>query len=88
MRKIVLILPDALYSELETASAGIHEMGFGPQRFAQEILEADLATRRLPRVPPSVQCGRHNHSCAGRETEELVAEPEPYRVLCPEGNGE
>jgi hypothetical protein len=49
MRKITLCLPDALYEELETAAAGARELGFGPERWAQEVLESELATRRLPK---------------------------------------
>jgi hypothetical protein len=49
MRKITLVLSDALYAELETASAGARELGFGPEKWAQEVLESALATRRLPK---------------------------------------
>jgi hypothetical protein len=49
VRKITLVLSDALYAELETASAGARELGFGPETWAQEAVESALATRRLPK---------------------------------------
>jgi hypothetical protein len=83
LRKIIIALPEELFSELEAASAEHREMGFGPGQWAEEAVASALASRRLPNVHPSPQCGRHNHG--GASGRELVTEPEGYRVRWPEG---
>ena len=50
MRRIEICLPDALYAELAEVSANTRDLTYSPERFAQEIVEADLASRRLPRI--------------------------------------
>ena len=50
MQQVTIKLSDALYRELENAASNTLEMGFGPERWATEALEAALASRRLPRV--------------------------------------
>ncbi len=77
MRQITLTLPDALFTELEAASAGVREHGFTPETWAQEAVESALATRRLPKVPLG------SHGPHARRIEE-DAEPECYPVHCPE----
>lgn len=77
MRAVTIVLPDALYAELETASSKARELGFGPQAWAQEAVESALASRRLP----SVAVGR----CGARVfTAVEDPEPEAYRVHFPE----
>jgi hypothetical protein len=78
MRQITLTLPDALYTELEAASASVREHGFTPETWAQEAVESALATRRLP----SVQLGSHGPHA--RRAIEEEAEPECYPVRFPE----
>jgi hypothetical protein len=78
LRKIIIALPEELFSELQAASADIHEMGFTPERWAQEAVESVLATRRLPRVRTSVQCGRHNGASVARDAERKSYESEPH----------
>ena len=50
MKRIVISLPDALYAELAEVSSSTRDLTYSPERFAQEIVEADLASRRLPRI--------------------------------------
>lgn len=51
MRRITIVLCDELYSELEAVAAG-HEMTFTPATWAQELIESELASRRIRvRVP-------------------------------------
>ena len=50
MKQIVICLPDPLYAELAEVSANTRDLTYSPERFAQEIVEADLASRRLPRI--------------------------------------
>ena len=52
MRTIKIHLPDALYTELAELAATFSEEEFGPVRCATEILTAELASRRLPKVAP------------------------------------
>jgi hypothetical protein len=78
MRNITIALPEELFSELQSASADIHEQGFTPERWAQEAVESVLATRRLPRAQPSVQCGRHNGASVARDAERKSYESEPH----------
>jgi hypothetical protein len=69
-------LPDALYTELEAASASVREHGFTPESWAQEAVESALATRRLPKVP----LGSHG----ARLKDETEPSGENYHVLWPE----
>ena len=78
MRQITLTLPDALYTELEAASASVREHGFTPETWAQEAVESALATRRLPSVPVG------GHGPHKRRAVEADAEPECYPVHFPE----
>ena len=48
MQSVVINLPDVLYAELETAAASVRELGFRAETWAQEAVEAALATRRMP----------------------------------------
>ena len=50
MVQITIFLPDEMHAELKAVSAEINEMGFGPDKWAQECIESALATRRLPRM--------------------------------------
>ncbi|HET9741751.1 MAG TPA: hypothetical protein VFQ00_03285 [Terriglobales bacterium] len=50
MRQIMITLPDALYGELEAVAASTEEFCYSPERWAQEVVENELASRRLPRV--------------------------------------
>lgn len=52
MREIRISLAPALYAELAEVASTMNEPGFGPARCAQEILESELAARRLRRVAP------------------------------------
>jgi hypothetical protein len=78
MRRITLVLPEELFSELQSASTDIHEQGFTPERWAQEAVESVLASRRLPRVQSSAQCGRHNGASVARDAERESYESEPH----------
>jgi hypothetical protein len=82
MRWVTIGLPDALYAELEVASAGVHELGYSPAACAQEAIESALATRRLP----SVSVGRCGPRVRAADIDEAEAmEPETYyRVQWPE----
>ena len=61
MPDLTIKLNPELYSELETASRNVYEMGYGPERWATEAVEAALASRRLPRVAVTVEAlERHN----------------------------
>lgn len=82
MRQIVLNLPDALYLELEVVSARVREHGYGPTQWAQEVIEADLASRRLPKVALGVY-GARIGTPEVVEAEE-ADEPEGYPVRWPE----
>ena len=55
MPNLVIKLNPELFSELEIASRHVCEMGFGPERWATEAIEAALASRRLPRVAVTVE---------------------------------
>ena len=69
-RNIRIQLPGALYSELAEVAAKFNEPGFGPARCAQEILESELATRRLQKIETPRGYGGRHHGAA----------IEPYRV--------
>jgi hypothetical protein len=61
MPDLIIKLNPVLYSELETASRNVYEMGYGPERWATEAVEAALASRRLPRVAVGLEAlERHN----------------------------
>lgn len=76
MKQITITLHDEMYAELEDVSAGCRELGFSPAKWAQEAVEAVLATRRLPRMWTAGGYGGH-HNVAKSESE---IEPEPYPV--------
>lgn len=78
MRAIRISLPDALFRELETASAQVREHGFGPAEWAAEIIEAEMASRRLP----GVRLGTHGPRIA------VETEPEGFPVHCVITGGE
>ena len=59
-----LILPDALFKELEDAA---RECRCSPKIFAAQSVESVLASRRLPRVTP----GEHGARIATPEIEEM-----------------
>lgn len=46
--QITITLNDELYRELQRVSADVREMGYSPERWASELVESELATRRLP----------------------------------------
>lgn len=66
-----LILPDELVAELQDAAK---ERNCSPLQFAQETVEAELATRRLSRVTVG-RCGPRIGAPVIEEHE-----PEPYSV--------
>jgi len=69
-KPIRLSLAPALYAELAEMAAKFNEPGFGPARCAQEILESELAARRLQRIEtPRGYGGRHRGAAI-----------EPYRL--------
>ncbi len=81
MKLLTISLPDALFAELETASASVNEMCFTPASWAEEAVHAALATRRLPFAWTAGGYG-------GRHAPRIVAaieEPEGYPVHWPEG---
>ena len=76
-------LPDELESELQAAA---RESRISPITWAGEAVWSALASRRLPKVKPSVQCGRHNGTGMTRgDTENAAYELEPYRISLPDG---
>ena len=77
--QLIVELPDELRGELEAVA---RENRISPLTWATEALWSVLATRRLPRVKPSVQCGRHNGASEGRDAEHGDYEPEPYSLHC------
>ena len=60
MPDLIIKLNPELYSELETASRNVYEMGYGPERWATEAVEAALASRRLPRVAGGLEALERN----------------------------
>ena len=70
---VIISLPDGLYAELCEVSKATHESGYGPEHWATDLVAAELAARRLPRISP----GTHGPRIK-------TAEPEPYRVLLPD----
>ena len=50
MRHITITLNDTMYAELETVAAGTPDLTFSPATWAQEAVEAALASRRLPAI--------------------------------------
>jgi hypothetical protein len=79
MRRVTIALPDSLYAELREVSAAAGEPGYGPARWAGEIVASELAARRLPRM---VQ-GRNG----ARITADKPTEPVTYHVRLPEIEG-
>jgi hypothetical protein len=53
--ELIVVLPDELRGDLEAVARENH---ISPLTWATEAVWSVLATRRLPRVKPSVQCGR------------------------------
>jgi hypothetical protein len=70
-----LDLPDALQDELQMAA---RTSGIPAHAWAAQALEAELASRRLPRVATAP----HGARIGMREIEDV--EPECYAVCCPE----
>jgi hypothetical protein len=56
MPKIQLTLPPKLFRELQAGAAAMQQPGYGPVRFATDLLASELASRRLPKVGPG-RCG-------------------------------
>ena len=86
MRRITIVLEDALYTELQQASAEIHEMGYTPEIWACEAVSATLASRRLPRVfVPRLTRGAQMRGTRGLSEPEDAAEARlvTHRVLIP-----
>lgn len=50
MRRVTIALPDALYAELKEVSTATEERGYGPAHWAGDLICAELAARRLPKV--------------------------------------
>jgi len=48
--QLLIVLPDALYTELQEVSAEVKDLTYSPACWAAEAVEAALASRRLPRV--------------------------------------
>ena len=79
MQRVTIELSDVLYAELQSVlDTSIHQSGYGPADFAQEVVENELASRRLRTTTP----GRYGPRIA--TPVEGVEEPEPYRVAWPE----
>ncbi|MGB7554474.1 MAG: hypothetical protein WBM04_08870, partial [Candidatus Korobacteraceae bacterium] len=67
------------YAELQSVlDTSIHQSGYGPADFAQEVVENELASRRLRTTTPG-RCGPRIATPI-----EEVEEPEPYRVAWPQ----
>lgn len=75
MRKVSIALPDGLYLELEQAAAMMDEPGYGPARFATDVLASELASRRLPKV---------TQGAYGARIMERPVEPVTHRLCLPE----
>lgn len=45
--KLEIELPDALFADLTVLAKQQHEPWFGPKDFCEELIAADLASRRL-----------------------------------------
>lgn len=79
MVQITIFLPDEMHAELKAVSAEVAEMGFGPDKWAQECIESALASRRLPRMwARGPAHGAFTSGCRN-------VEPEGYPVHWPEG---
>lgn len=50
MKRITVVLPNALYSELQEAAANVDEPGYDAQRWANDLIASELAARRLPKI--------------------------------------
>jgi predicted transcriptional regulator len=50
MQQVTIEMSDEMFRELQRVSEDVLEMCYSPERWAQEALEAALATRRLLRV--------------------------------------
>lgn len=74
--ELTFTLSQALFSELEEACK---ESRCSPRQFAGECVEAILASRRLPKVPPAAYGGRHGPRIVTPEVES-DAELEGYPV--------
>lgn len=70
-KAIRVSLPAALYRELCEAAAAMDEP-YTPAAFATEVVIADLASRRIARMPV-----RHSHGAR------VKTEPVTHRVLLP-----
>ena len=82
--RLELELPDELEDDLKSVA---RESRISCAVWAAEAVWSALASRRLPKVKPSVQCGRHNGTATGRDAEHET-EPEGFPVHCRINGGE
>ena len=73
--QIKISLNDVLYAELQEVSRATGEQGYGPADWASDLIASELAARRLPRVTPGRNGGRHQGA---------DVEPITHRVVWPE----
>ena len=82
MQRVTIELSDVLYAELQSVlDTSIHQSGYGPADFAQEVVENELASRRLRTTTPAAYGAR-----VPRLASTPVAEPEPkeYAIAWPQ----
>jgi len=72
--RITITLPRELGRELKAAAAALQEPHYGPAEFACDLVAAEMASTRLPRIAP----GRYGARVNGAEKPEDP--PEPYRI--------
>ena len=73
--QIKISLNDVLYAELQEVSRATGEVGYSPADWAGELIASELAARRLPRVTPGRNGGRHQGADVG---------PVEHRLCLPE----
>jgi hypothetical protein len=74
--RIMIVIPDCMYSELEEASSATRELGYGPEHWASDVVVSELAARRLPRVV----LGNHGPRIGAKEVEPQQG----HRILWPQ----